>query len=97
MIFVIGGADKNNQDLNDVIMYDTETGRSERSPSMKHKRRGHSAIIMHDVIVVLGGYNTEQKYLNSVETYTIGADGWRELPGMREKRQDATAVVKPRN
>ncbi len=54
MIIVIGGADKNGQDLNDVIMYDTETGRSERLPSLNHKRFGHSAVIMHDVIVVLG-------------------------------------------
>ena len=97
MIIVIGGADKNNQILNDVIMYDTETGRSERLPSLIHKRYGPSAVIMHDVIVVFGGWNTEQGYLNSVESFTLGADGWSELPGMKEKRFCATAVVKPRN
>ena len=97
MIIVIGGADKNDQVLNDVIMYDTETGRSERLPSLNHKRSGHSAVILHDVIVVFGGYNKEQKFLNSVETFTLGDDGWKELPGMKEKRYLATAVVKPRN
>ena len=97
MIIVIGGADKNGQVLNDVIMYDTETGRCERSPSMKHKRRGPSAVIMLDVIVVFGGWNKELGHLNSVETFTIGSDSWRELPGMKGKRNFPTAVVKPRN
>ena len=96
-IIVVGGVDKNDQDLNDVIMYHIETGRSERLPSLKHKRRGASAVMMHDVIVVLGGWNREEGYLNSVESFTMGDDQWKELPGMKEKRQLATAVVKPRN
>ena len=94
-IVVLGGVDKNNDVLNDVIMYDTETGQSERLPSLRHKRRGHCAVIMHDVIIVLGGWNKEEGYLNSVETFTMGSTKWRELPGMKEKRQCATAVVKP--
>ena len=94
MIIIIGGKDKNDEVLNDVIMYDTETGRSQNLPPMIHKRYGHCAVIMNDVIVVLGGWNKEKKYLNSVETFTIGSDGWKELPGMKEKRWFATAVVK---
>ena len=97
MIIVVGGADKNTQDLNDVIMYHIETGRSKRLPSLKHKRSGASAVIMHDVIVVLGGWNNEERHLNSVESFTMGDDQWKELPGMKEKRRFATAVVKPRN
>ena len=60
MIIVTGGLEKRNQVLNDVIMYDTEAGRSERLPSLNHERYGHSAVIMHDVIVVFGGWNREQ-------------------------------------
>ena len=97
MIIVVGGVDKNGQDLNDVIMYHIETGRSERLPSLKHKRYGPSAVIVHDVIVVLGGANDEKGYLNSVESFKMGDDQWKELPGMKEKRRYATAVVKPRN
>jgi hypothetical protein len=97
MIIVVGGVDKNDQVLNDVIMYHIETGRSERLPSLKHKRRSPSAVIMHDVIVVLGGYNSEEGHLNSVESFTMGDDQWKELPGMKEKRQWVTAVVKPGN
>jgi hypothetical protein len=78
-------------------MYHIETGRSERLPSLKHKRSGPSAVIMHDVIVVLGGGNKEEECLNSVESFTMGDDQWKELPGMKEKRQWANAVVKPRN
>jgi hypothetical protein len=97
MIIVVGGLDKNDQDLNDVIVYHIETGRTGILPSLKHKRWGPSAVIMHDVIVVLGGRNDKEGYLNSVESFTMGDDHWKELPGMKEKRYRATAVVKPRN
>ncbi|CAB3991085.1 E3 ubiquitin- ligase NRDP1-like [Paramuricea clavata] len=97
MIILVGGGDKNGKHLNDVIMYHTESGRSERLPSLKHKRGGASAVIMHDVIVVLGGYNSEEGHLNSVESFTMGDDQWKKLPGMKEKRLWANAVVKPRN
>ncbi|CAB3988776.1 galactose oxidase [Paramuricea clavata] len=92
MIIVVGGLHKNNQDLNDVIMYHIETGRSDRLPSLKHNRRGASAVTMHDVIVVLGGANDEEGNLNSVESFTMGDDQWKELPGMKEKKYYATAA-----
>ena len=95
MIVVLGGEDKNYNVSNDVIMYDTETGQSERLPSLRHKRFGHCAVIMHDVIVVLVGWNKEEGYLYSVETFTMGDTEWRELPGTKEKRRSATAIVKP--
>ena len=97
MIIVVGGKDKNDHVLNDVNMYHIETGRSERLPSLKHKRSGPSAVIVHDVIIVLGGWNKGEGHLNSVESFTMGDDQWKELPGMKEKRSYATAVVKPRN
>ena len=95
MIIIIGGKDKNDEILNDVIMYDTETGLSQNLPPMIHKRCGHCAVIMNDVIVVFGGWNRENKHLNSVETFSIGNNVWKELPGMKEKRHFASAVVKP--
>jgi hypothetical protein len=97
VVIVVGGADKNSQDLEDIVMYHTGTGRSERLPSLIHKRCDSSAVIMHDVIVVLGGRSDEQGFLNSVESFTMGDDQWKELPGMKEKRNFATAVVKPSN
>ena len=97
MVIAIGGKDKNDQVLNEVTMYDTESGQSQKLPPLIHKRSGSSAVIMHDVIVVLGGYNDEEGHLSSVESFTMGDDHWRELPGMKEKRFRATAVVKPRN
>ena len=96
-IIVLGGKDKNDNVLNHVIMHDTETGQSERLPSLRHKRCGPCAVIMHDVIVVLGDYNKEEGFFNSVETFTMGSTEWTELPGMKEKRHNATAVVKPNN
>ena len=94
MIIIIGGVDNNDEILNDMIMYHTETGRSQNLPPMIHKRCGHCAVMMNDVIVVFGGWNKEKKYLNSVETFTIGSNR-KELPAMKEKRHCASAVVKP--
>ncbi|XP_028415402.1 kelch domain-containing protein 8B-like [Dendronephthya gigantea] len=94
-IIVLGGLDNNGRILDDVIIYETETGQSRWLPSMINKRSGSCAVIMNDVIIVFGGRNDEQGCLNSVETFTIGGDGWKELPGMIEKRWNATAVVKP--
>jgi hypothetical protein len=97
MVILIGGSDKYGRSLNDVFMYDTETGQSERLPSLKRKRRGSFAVMIDDVIVVMGGKNDKEGCLNSVECYTMGSDQWGELPGMTEKRRYATAVVKPCN
>ena len=93
-IIVIGGVDKNG-DLNDVIMYDIESGHCETLPSLRHRRSGHSTVMINDVIFVFGGWSKEEGDLNSVESFTIGSDSWKELPGMKEKRNFPTAVVKP--
>jgi hypothetical protein len=97
MIIVVGGEDNDNRGLNDVIMYDTETGRSQRLPSLQHKRSRHSAVIVDDVIVVLGGWR-EGELTSVVETFTMGSDGWKEHPGtgINVKRGFATVVAKPR-
>ncbi len=97
MIIVVGGRNKDQSALDDVIMYDTETGGSQILPSLKYKRIGCSAVIVNDVIVAMGGHNDEQGHLNSVECFTMGSEEWQELPGMIEKRHFASAVVKPRN
>jgi N-acetylneuraminic acid mutarotase len=53
IVILIGGRDKHDQVLNEVSMYDTESGQSQKLPPLIHKRFGSSAVIMHDVIVVL--------------------------------------------
>ena len=45
MIIVVGGLNKDSKALNDVIMYDTETGQSQILPSLIHKRSGCSAVM----------------------------------------------------
>ena len=97
-IILAGGVDNNGNILNHVIMYDTETGRSEKLPSMIYKRWGCAAVVVNGAMVVAGGNNKEQGHLKSVECLTIGSDaGWKELPEMKGKRHFATAVVKPHN
>ena len=95
MIIVVGGMNQEYEALNDVIMFDTQTGKSQLLPSLIYKRSGCSAVIMNDVTVAIGGWNAEQGYLNSVESFTLGSEEWIELPEMRGKRNCPTAVVKP--
>ena len=71
MIVILGGKNKNDNVLTDVIMYDTESGQSERLLSLRLKRCGHCAVIIRDVIVVLGGWNEQEGHLKSVETFTM--------------------------
>ena len=95
-VVVIGGNDKDNKALSDVLMYDSKTGESNVLPSMLHKRYGCSAIIITgNVIVVMGGKDEKDKYLSSVECFTLGGYSWEELPPMIEPRIWATAVVMP--
>ena len=94
-VVVIGGSDKDDKVLSDVLMYDSKTGESNVLPSMLHKRRGCSAIITGNVIVVMGGWNEKDKQLSSVECFTLGGNSWKELPPMIQPRYLASAVVMP--
>ena len=94
-IIIIGGKDVHGHTLSDVIQYDTQTDHSSPLPSLRHKRRGCSAVILDDVIVVFGGCDDEG-CLNSVERFKMGDNRWKELQGIKEERSYATAVVLPR-
>ncbi|CAB4024981.1 T9SS C-terminal target domain-containing, partial [Paramuricea clavata] len=81
--------------FNAVIMYDVITGRSQMFPCMKHKRRGYTAVLTGNVVVVMGGINENSEYLKSVECFDLELHVWQHLPDMLEPRAYATAVVKP--
>ena len=78
----------------EVIMYDTKSGKCSDLPSMNHARRGCSAVISGDVIVVVGGHGNKGK-MKSVECYDVGEKIWKDLPRMKEARAHPTAVVFP--
>ena len=63
-------------------------------PSMNHARRGCSAVIDGDLIVVMGGYRKKGR-LRSVECYDVNKKTWRDLPPMIEARANVTGVVRP--
>ena len=62
---------------------------------MKQKRRGCTAVLTGNVVVVMGGLNEKWECLKSVECFDLERQGWQDLPDMLEPRADATAVVKP--
>ncbi len=61
-------------------------------PSMRCKRRGCTAVVIGNNIVVLGGED-ERGTLKSVEAFNFESYTWQELPEMSEARYWHTAVV----
>ncbi len=91
-VVIIGGADKDEKALNNVMIYNVKTGNSHMLPPMLHKRRGCMAVVIENTIVVLGGED-ERDDLKSVEGFNFERFSWEELPNMNEARWAGTAVV----
>ncbi|CAB3995801.1 RING finger 151-like [Paramuricea clavata] len=89
-IVVFGGADKRCKALDTVIIYYVKT--EHLLPSMRCKRRGCTAVVIGNNIVVLGGKD-EQGELKSVEAFNFESYTWEELPEMSQARYLHTAVV----
>ncbi len=94
-VVVLGGLDKDNQELNDVFMYNSKTGKTTALPSMLEKRWCCCAVITGNTIVVMGGVNEKGEYLSSVECFTMGSSTWECLPAMNKARWRAVAEVLP--
>jgi hypothetical protein len=91
-VVIIGGTDKDDKAVNNVIIYNIKTGNSHMLPHMLHKRRGCMAVVIENTIIVLGGLG-EAGFLKSVEGFNFERFSWQELPDMKETRWLATAVV----
>ncbi|XP_028395764.1 kelch-like protein diablo [Dendronephthya gigantea] len=91
-IVVIGGEDKHGKALDTVIIYNVNTEQSHMLPSMRCKRRGCTAVVIENNIVVLGGFG-ERREVKSVEGFNFERYSWEELPEMSEARYWHTAVV----
>ena len=92
-VVIIGGVDKDEKALNNVMIYNVKTGNSHMLLPMLHKRRGCMAVVIENTIVVLGGMDERQNQLKSVEGFNFERFSWEELPDMKETRWRATAVV----
>ncbi|CAB3998139.1 kinase [Paramuricea clavata] len=94
-VILIGGEKGSDIPLKEVIMFDIKSGKFSMLPSMNHARRGFSAIITGDLIVVMGGYGSRGR-TRSVECYDVSAKTWKDLPSMKEARGHPTALVCPK-
>ena len=94
-VVVLGGRDKDIQELNNVFMYNSKTGKITALPSMLQKRYSCCAVITGNTIVVMGGVNEKYEYLSSVECFTMGSSTWEYLPAMNKARCYAVAEVLP--
>ncbi len=106
-VFLVGGMDETEQELDHVITYDTQSGEMRRLSSMRQKRGGCCAVLSPtvdtsagcssdtptDILVALGSL----QQLKTVEGYDFHSHAWRDLPPTREAREFCTAVVSPIN
>jgi hypothetical protein len=60
---------------------------------MRCKRRGCTAVVIGNNIVVLGGDDEQWSFLKSVEAFNFESYSWYELPEMSQERWLHTAVV----
>ena len=92
-VVIIGGADKDNEASNNVIIYNVKTGNSHMLPPMLHKRYGCKAVVIENTILVLGGIDEKKNNLKSVEGFSFDRYTWEKLPDMNEDRWWSTAFV----
>ena len=92
-VIVLGGADKNDQALSTVVIYNVETGKCHMLPEMKCKRKACTAVVSQNTVVVMGGRDEQRKILNSAEYFSFDCYSWTDLPPLNEPRAWATAVA----
>jgi N-acetylneuraminic acid mutarotase len=94
-VIIIGGLNKDDEELNTVFKYHHKKRECKQLPGMKHKRDECAAVISGNKVFVMGGYNEEQGYLNSVECFDLERQVWHELPSMSEAKNKIAAVLVP--
>ena len=106
-VLLLGGVNEREEELDDVISYDTESGETTRLPRMTQKRGGCCAVntptvdtssacssdTSTDTLVALASLRN----LNTVERYNFRSHAWQDMPPTREAREFCTAVVSPVN
>ena len=98
-VAVVGGLDRNEQELDRVFMYDTRSGERHDLPQMSEERGGCSAAISFtldtggftDALFVLGSVRS----VNTVERFSFGSHRWIDMPPTREARGFCSIVIAP--
>ena len=94
-VIIIGGHNKDGEELNTVFKYNCKKNECKQLPGMKYKRSECAAVISGNKVFVMGGYNKEQGCLNSVECFDLDDQVWYELPFMNEAKHKIAAVLVP--
>merc|ERR1711957_1103858 len=88
-LFVMGGSNDDEGELNTVEVFDGSGGSS--APSMATRRFELSATVFGSKLFVMGGSNQFEGFLNTVEVFD--GSGWSSAPSMTTKRVSFEAIV----
>ncbi|XP_028415280.1 kelch-like protein 18 [Dendronephthya gigantea] len=94
IVMLLGGIDQNEEELDQVIAYNPQTGVVYPLPSMKEKR-GSCCAVSHQTtgfIVVLG---SSRRNIRSPERYDFRDGTWQDMPPLNNPRERSTMVVSP--
>jgi hypothetical protein len=104
-VFLLGGVNEREGELDNVITYDVESGETANLPSMT-ARRGCCCAVISSIIenggscspntptVTLIALGSLQQ-LNTVERFDFHSRNWSDLPPTRDVRRSSTAVACP--
>ena len=98
-VAVIGGLDRNDQELDSVFMYDTRSGERHDLPQMSEERGACCAAISFTLDT--GGYTDalfvagSVRSVNTVERFSFGSHRWIDMPPTREARGFCSIVNAP--
>merc|ERR1719460_206993 len=91
-IYVCGGRDSSDCEVDKCQRFNCEAKIWERLPPMGQKRAEAAAVCLLDAVVVIGGFS-DGCALTSVECFSSSSGKWQQLPQMTVARSKFAAVV----
>ena len=92
-IFVVGGQDKQNDELALSEYYQVALNKWKTIAPLHQKRSGHAVVSAGGYLYALGGFNTNDKHLSSVKRLSdLTATSWENIKSMQTPRRWFAAV-----
>ena len=68
---MIGGRDSENNILNDIVQYSSDSQLWTTKSALTIHRRAHACALLGSLVIIAGGYDNNHTVSSSVETYDL--------------------------